>query len=408
MAGAKLETTRTPGIYRRGSKYVVVYHVNGKQRRETARTMEDARRLKRAREVDRDRGRLGDDGRVPFREYAEEWVARYQGNGRRGFTEETRASYRRHLELYAYPYFEAKLGRTVATISPRDIAGWIAWLCNESEQGKALADASVRRILAPVRACLSTARREGLITSNPATDAVLPRREAEGAEDEEVVRAMTRTQLEMFLRVVHPDWRLMFRFLAATGLRWGELAALRWSDVTLDGSSPSVTVRRSLTRGTKTTPSRFKAPKSSQRRHVPLAFDVADDLRAARPTNPETETLVFPATNGKPLRYENVRRRLLQPAAGEAGVPWVGFHTFRHTCASLLFDLGRNPAQVQRWLGHQSAAFTLSRYVHLMDNGAGEGLDLSAELGRGDNRGTTQRPETGRNAAPEVAEVLAL
>jgi integrase len=58
-------------------------------------------------------------------------------------------------------------------------------------------------------------------------------------------------------------------------------------------------------------------------------------------------------------------------------VPWVGFHTFRHTCASLLFAQGRNAVQVQRWLGHHSAAFTLATYVHLLDGDLGEPLTLS-------------------------------
>jgi integrase len=58
---------------------------------------------------------------------------------------------------------------------------------------------------------------------------------------------------------------------------------------------------------------------------------------------------------------------VLKPAARAAGVEWVGFHTFRHTCASLLFnDAQWNPKQVQVWLGHHSAAFTLERYVHLL------------------------------------------
>jgi hypothetical protein len=68
----------------------------------------------------------------------------------------------------------------------------------------------------------------------------------------------------------------------------------------------------------------------------------------------------------------------MKPAAEEACVPWVGFHTFRHTCASMLFAQGRNAVQVQRWLGHHSAAFTLATYVHLMDGDLGEPLSLSA------------------------------
>ena len=51
-------------------------------------------------------------------------------------------------------------------------------------------------------------------------------------------------------------------------------------------------------------------------------------------------------------------------------------HSFRHTCASLLFSQGRNVKQVQRWLGHHSPSFTLETYVHLMDEGVGGGLAL--------------------------------
>jgi Phage integrase family len=83
------------------------------------------------------------------------------------------------------------------------------------------------------------------------------------------------------------------------------------------------------------------------------------------------------------MRQENVRRRVLRPAAEEAGVPWCGFHSFRHTCASMLFEAGRNIRQVAAWLGHADPAFTLRTYVHLMDAGVGEGLDLDA-LGAGE------------------------
>ncbi len=55
------------------------------------------------------------------------------------------------------------------------------------------------------------------------------------------------------------------------------------------------------------------------------------------------------------------------------------FHTFRHTCASLLFEAGRDVKQVSEWLGHADAGFTLKVYVHLMD--AGVGGEESTQLG---------------------------
>jgi integrase len=90
--------------------------------------------------------------------------------------------------------------------------------------------------------------------------------------------------------------------------------------------------------------------------------------------------LVFHSQRGTPLRLENVRLRYLRPAAEEAGAPWAGFHTFRHTCASLLFARGANAVQVQKWLGHHSPSFTLDTYVHLLSEDTLEALDVTAEV----------------------------
>ncbi|MDQ3893682.1 MAG: tyrosine-type recombinase/integrase [Actinomycetota bacterium] len=58
----------------------------------------------------------------------------------------------------------------------------------------------------------------------------------------------------------------------------------------------------------------------------------------------------------------------MKAAGKRAAVPWIGLHTLRHTCASILFSRGLNAVQVQRLLGHHSAAFTLSTYVHLISD----------------------------------------
>jgi len=58
----------------------------------------------------------------------------------------------------------------------------------------------------------------------------------------------------------------------------------------------------------------------------------------------------------------------------------LGFHVFRHTCASLLFDEGRNIKQIQEWLGHHDPGFTLSTYVHLIGHGLGDADFLDAAI----------------------------
>jgi integrase len=380
-----MEKTNDPGIYKRKTKqgdtrYVVVYYVGGRQKRETARTLKDARRLKAARATDRDRGELFEGSNAPFREYAAEWIERYQGNGRRGFTEATRDEYRRDLKRYAYPQL---CDKPVSAITPRDVANWIGWLCDQRRMrtkknpgGRALSDSSIRRILAPVRSCLATAKREGLIRSNPIDGAALPHRPQIKEGEAKDVRALTREQLDAFLRVVRGEWWLMFRFLAATGLRWSELIELRWRDFSLDAVPPHVQVRRANVKGT------VKPPKTKHGvRDVPLEASIARKLRERRTgAQAGPDELVFPTQNSSALDHSNMLRRVLRPAAEEAGAPWAGFHTFRHTCASMLFSAGRNPKQVQHWLGHHSPTFTLDRYGHLMDEGVGTALDVTAEL----------------------------
>jgi integrase len=108
--------------------------------------------------------------------------------------------------------------------------------------------------------------------------------------------------------------------------------------------------------------------------------------------------------------------RVLKPAAVEAALgtwvktkrgrraeTWVGFHTFRHTCATVLFRSGWNAAQVCRQLGHSDPGFTLRRYVHLLDTDLPEPTVLAAAEASGVGNGwATRQAETGRN--DKVAE----
>lgn len=407
---AALKKTRTPGIYKRGSRYAVVYRDSeGRQRQESARTLDEARALKAARTTAVATGEFHAASRVKFRDYATEWVERYQGRGSRGFRESTREDYRRDLRRYVLPYFDGKLRRRVEQVTPRDVAGFVGWLCDEAEQGRRvatkrrevqaerlgvapatlpldpepvrLADATVRRILSPLRACMASAVVEGVIRSNPTIGVALPARDEQRAidagtdHDEAEVKALSTDELDSFMLVCPERWRTFFHLLAVTGLRVSEAFALRWCDLTLDGSQPHVRIRRAYVRG------RFGPPKSRHgKRAVPIGHELVRELRARRKASdwPEDDDLVFPATNGVPLRQENVRRRALKPTAEEAGVPWAGFHTFRHTCATRLFAEGRNAVQVQHWLGHHSASFTLGVYVDLLDRDLGAPLSVRA------------------------------
>jgi integrase len=370
---AEMVKTRYAGVYKRGSRYVAVFMADGRQHKESAPTLQAAKALKEARTTDARRGEFHEQTRITLDEYATEWVNRYQGTGR-GFRESTRDDYKADVRRYVLRYFGNK---RLSQVQPRDVAKFVAWLCDEKEQGQRLADATVRRIVSPLRACLRSAVTEGLIRSNPARDIAFPHREKVEEDEEEQIRVLSRKQVAAFLSLSAPRYRLMFEVLAATGLRISELIALQWRDLKIDQDNPHVKVRRQFYRG------RLTPPKSKYgRRDVPIDPKLASKLRKCRMASDwsEDDHLVFPSKSGACLSASNLRRDAVRPIAEKVGAPWATPHTFRHTCASMLFAQGRNVVQVQRWLGHHSPAFTLNTYVHLLPGDAAQPLALDQEL----------------------------
>ncbi len=134
-------------------------------------------------------------------------------------------------------------------------------------------------------------------------------------------------------------------------------------------------MRRSIVKGV------VGAPKSRfGKRCVPIDRELARRLKAQRDPEAGEDDLVFPNDKGMPLNPSNIRYRVLVPAARRAGIPRVGFHAFRHTCASMLVERGLSPLRLQRWMGHHSAAYTLDVYGHLIDAELAPALDLGVEL----------------------------
>jgi integrase len=239
----------------------------------------------------------------------------------------------------------------LAMVEHRDIKRFAGML---AERG--LSPSSVRNALAPVRALFATAFEEGLIRSNPAAGLRIAQRAPD--EQERQSKALTEEELLAFLDALPHEWRLFFEFLAHTGLRIGEAIALTWAD--LDLGKKRVHVRKRLYRG------RLDTPKSRYGlRAVPISDGIAQALWRQRRGAPDQAPL-FPSKIGTHLDPAKVFSRVLKPAARKAGVPWAGFHTLRHTCATILFRHGVNAKQVQVWLGHHSPAFTLATYVHLI------------------------------------------
>jgi integrase len=140
--------------------------------------------------------------------------------------------------------------------------------------------------------------------------------------------------------------------------------------------------------------------------------DVAGELAALRGS--DEDALIFTSERGARIDPSNLMKRVVKPTAvtagmgewvgtarGRRGESWVGFHTFRHTCASRLFVGGWNAVQVQKFLGHADPGFTLRVYVHLLPEDLPE-----VPFGRGVMFAAPRLPATRGDQRP-VFEVVA-
>jgi integrase len=173
------------------------------------------------------------------------------------------------------------------------------------------------------------------------------------------VRAWTPDQVATLIAAADQDTAVLIRFAASTGLRFGELAGLKWPDIDLDAGR--VRVERQWGLGV------FSELKTENaRRVVPLATDMVKELRLWKLRSPPNDdALVFPSPEGGPLDASNFHTRVWRPLLKEAEVPHGRFHSLRHSFASALINANMSAKLVQTLLGHHSAAFTMDVYADL-------------------------------------------
>jgi integrase len=147
------------------------------------------------------------------------------------------------------------------------------------------------------------------------------------------------------------EWRTMVTVALRTGLRLGELLALRWIDVDLDGGR--LIVRRAVSRGVVGT------PKNGRSREVPLSKQAAAALRE----HPRSGDLVFCDAGGSMLT-KGATKWPLRRACRQAGLRNIGWHVARHSFASHLVMRGASIKSVQELMGHSTIEMTM-RYAHL-------------------------------------------
>ncbi len=232
-----------------------------------------------------------------------------------------------------------------------------------------LAPATVRKMHVVLHKALDQAVADGLIPRN-ATDAVkVPRSEREE------IKPLTAEEANRLMETARGD-RLEALYVLAihTGLRQGELLALRWEDIDLEGGK--LRVRRTLTyAGGRHSFSEPKTKKS--RRTVRLSATAVSALRdhLGRQIGEmerlgslyQPGRLVFAGETGGIVTPSNLRNRAFARLLKRAGLPsTTRFHDLRHTCATLLLSKNVNPKIVSELLGHSSIAVTLDTYSHVL------------------------------------------
>lgn len=259
------------------------------------------------------------------------------------------------------------------------------------EQG--LSPRSVQYTAAVLRKALSQAVKWDLIPRNPADLVDKPK-----VKKKYEVKILEPHQARAFLEAAQSD-RLHALYVLAltTGMRQSELLGVKWQDINL--TAGTLAVRRVL----QEVNGRLSLadPKSeSSRRTISLADSAIIALKAHRKrqaeeklhsgkawgagVDPSFANLVFCATNGAPLRKQNLVRRSYKPLLEAAGVPSVRFHDLRHTAASLMLAAGAPIKVVQEMLGHSQIGITLDIYSHVLPNMQRDAVTkLDALLGGG-------------------------
>lgn len=341
-------------------------------------------------------------------EYMTHWLEQIAEPGIR---RTTYATYEGDIRLHIVPGIGK---RKLKTLQAAHIRAWLNGLrtkCQCCAQGKdaarktprccamdepkccydALSSSSVRHILRVLRAALQDAVDEELLSRNVARLVQLR------VTDDAKVRAFTRTEALKFLQAAEKH-RLyaLWAVALAMGLRRGEALGLSWADV--DREHGRLTIRQALHR----VDGQLKLDQVKTEASVavlPIPAPLVTILRGHRKRQFEErfaagsrwrETgLVFTTALGGPIEPRNVNR-MFHRLCEIANVPQLRVHDLRHSCATLLFTMGVQPATVQRILRHSSITVTTGTYVEVIEAVQRDALDsmgsLFAHTGDGSER----------------------
>jgi len=209
----------------------------------------------------------------------------------------------------------------------------------------------LRNLLSKIYRC---AKKWGYFAGdNPASEIDLPQKKP--VRDKQVLMP---AQIQKLLAVLREPYRTMALVGILTGLRVGEILGLRWAD--LDFASAELRVNQRCYRGD------MDSPKTRcSQRTLPLSPECLQALKRLQAGSgaKQKDGLVFHTSKGTPYSDTNILHRELKPAGRQIGAPWLSWHTFRRTHATLLQLAGGSLKDAQAQLGHSKLSTTLEIYT---------------------------------------------
>lgn len=244
-------------------------------------------------------------------------------------------------------------GVQIAGLTPHHLEGFYAKV-----QADGKSSSTARRLHTLIHGALRAAMRFGYLTRNVA-DLVDP-----PSDRPQQIRPLSAAEVRTVLRAAEgTPIRTLIAVAVVTGMRIGELLALRWSDI--DFAGQAIVVRRTVARLPNQGPV-FSEPKSrASRRRIDVDAGTLIALRAHQRTQSPNE-LVFPDPRRGEVWHHQTLLGIWREVTKRAGLPGgVRLHDLRHTSATLALEAGINPKVVSERLGHASVALTLNTYSHV-------------------------------------------
>ena len=318
-----------------------------------------------------DDGSHVDPSHVTVRRWLETWLQTVQ-------SETSPKTSERYAEICQNFLMPALGNISLTKLAPTQTqTAYNAWAIGGRLDGKAggLSPQTCRHMHRVLRTALARAVEQQLIARNPAD---VFKKRLPKVERKELVTLTADQSARLLEALAHSRVYWPVLLALATGMRRGEILALRWKNVDLENGTLRVIESLEQTK----TSIRFKAPKSGRHRAITLPGYAVTELRRLKREQAEAllslgvrqsgDTLVCCRADGEPhqplsLTYEFARfmRRLKD-------LPRVRFHYLRHSHATQLLASGVHPKIASERLGHASVGITLDLYSHVTDTMQGE------------------------------------